>query len=87
MKAGAFFECSIALMPDSTHDVGLPSRFINGIAHGFAVNCQAFVSCTILAIPMLESLIQFCRFDSDEYITYMLFFNSACSALKKATST
>jgi len=60
-------------MPDSTHDVGLPSRFINGIAHGFAVNCQAFVGCTILAIPMLESLIQFHRFDPDEYNTYGTF--------------
>jgi hypothetical protein len=30
------------------------SGFINGIAHGFPVNGQAFVYCTVLCIPVLE---------------------------------
>jgi hypothetical protein len=37
--------------------MGLFACVINGIAHSFAVNGQAFIDCTILYIPLLERLI------------------------------
>ncbi len=58
-----------ALVPDGTHDMNLPATVINGIAHGFAVDRQTIVDCTILGIPLLECPVQFHWCYSNQYVT------------------
>lgn len=40
------------------HDVGLITVVINGIAHCFAINGQAFILLTIDLVPALKGLVQ-----------------------------
>jgi len=41
-------------MPDGTHDVSLKALVVDGVAHGFSINGQAFVLLTIGLVPALE---------------------------------
>ena len=56
-----------ALMPNGAHDMNLSATVVNGIAHGFAVDSQTVVDCTILGIPLLECPVQlhWCYSDQD----------------------
>ena len=55
-------------MPDNAHDVDLIALFINGVAHGFAVNGQAFVLLAIALIPALQGVIEVLGIDADKNI-------------------
>lgn len=45
-------------MPDNANDVDLIALFIDGVAHGFAVNSQAFILLAIMLVPALQSAIK-----------------------------
>ncbi len=55
-------------MPDNAHDVDLIAVFIDGVAHGFAVNGQAFVLLTIELIPALQRAIKVLGIDANKHI-------------------
>jgi len=55
-------------MSDGTHDVGLMTVIIDGIAHGFSVNSQRFVLLTICLVPALEGTVNRDRIDADQDI-------------------
>lgn len=55
-------------MAHDTHDVGLTALGINGIAHGLAVDGEAFVGLTIDFIPALQCLVEVERVDADQDI-------------------
>ena len=45
-------------MADDPHDVGLIALFVEGVAHGFTVDGEAFVDLTIGCIPTLQGAIE-----------------------------
>ena len=59
---------SLRLMADDTHDVGLIPVVIQGVAHGFAVNSQAFVLLTINLVPALQGPVEILGIDADQKI-------------------
>ena len=75
-----------ALMPDGAHDVALSTTIINGIPHGFAVDGQAFVDCSVLSVPLLECSIQFGGINSNQYITYGTFTGNAVFSMTEITA-
>jgi hypothetical protein len=40
-------------MANNTHYVRLTTIIINGVAHGFAINCQALINSSIYCVPFL----------------------------------
>ena len=54
-------------MAHHTHDVGLISLVIEGVAHGLAVDGQAFVSA-LGVVPLLQGPIQVLGIDADQQI-------------------
>lgn len=55
-------------MPDNAHDVDLIALFVDGVAHGFAVNGQAFVLLAIVLVPALQCAIEVIGIDADKNI-------------------
>ena len=53
-------------MADHTHDVGLMTFFIYGIAHGLAVYGQAFILGAIGLVPTLKGEVQMLRVNADK---------------------
>ncbi len=45
-------------MPHHAHDVGLPSFFVDRIAHGLAVDGQALILLSVVGIPPLQRLVE-----------------------------
>ena len=60
---------NLTLMAYSTHDMGLVAFFINGAAHGFAVNCETLILLGVGLVPALKGTIQIHRVNPDENIT------------------
>ena len=58
----------LAAMSYGTHDVGLTARFIDGIAHGLAVDGEAFVGLAVDGIPALQGAVEVLGVDADEHI-------------------
>lgn len=56
------------VMPDNAHDVDLIALFIDGVAHGFAVNGQAFVLLAIALVPALQGAIEVVGIDADKNV-------------------
>ena len=56
-------------MAHDAHDVGLISLFIDGVAHGFAVNGEAFVLFPIELVPALQGAVEVKGIDADKDIT------------------
>lgn len=56
------------VMPDNAHDVDLITLFIDGVAHGFAVNGQAFVLLAIVLVPALQSAVEVIGIDADKNV-------------------
>jgi len=61
-------EAGFRVMPDNAHDVDLIALFINGVAHGLAVNGQAFVLLAIALVPSLQDAIEVFGIDADKNI-------------------
>jgi hypothetical protein len=55
-------------MPDNAHDMDLITVFIDGVAHGFAVNGQAFVLLAIVLVPALQCTIKVFGPDADKNV-------------------
>jgi hypothetical protein len=53
---------------DHPHDVGLMSLFVEGVAHGFTVDGEAFIGLAIGCIPTLQGAIESLGVDADEAI-------------------
>ncbi len=53
-------------MADGAHDVGLMGLFIDGVAHGFAINRQTLVDLTVLGIPSTQRLIELLGVNADQ---------------------
>ncbi len=56
-------------MTDGTHDVGLTALIIDGVAHGFSINGQAFILLTIGLVPALQCKVEMHGIYADQYIT------------------
>lgn len=57
-----------AVMPDNAHNMNLITVFIDGVAHGFAVNGQAFVLLAIVLVPALQCTIKAFGPDADKNV-------------------
>ena len=55
-------------MADDTHDVGLPSLFVDGVAHGIAVDREALVSLSVIGITALERTVECVGINPNEQI-------------------
>ena len=55
-------------MADHAHDMGLKTFFINGIAHGLAVDGQTLILFAIGLVPALKGFIQMHRVDANKDI-------------------
>ena len=55
-------------MTDDAENMGLLPLFIDGIAHGFAVDCQAFVFLSVGLVPALQGSIEMYGIDPDQDI-------------------
>ncbi len=55
-------------MADRAEDVGLLALWVQGVAHGLAINGEAGVLVAINLIPCLECLIQLPRIDTDQQV-------------------
>lgn len=55
-------------MAYGAHDMGLIALMVNGIAHGFSIDCQALVPLAVGFVPLLKSSVQMLRVDTDEDI-------------------
>lgn len=75
-----------ALMPNGAHDMNLSATVVNGIAHGFAINRQTVVDCTILGIPLLECPVQFHWCNANEYVADGAFTGDAIFPATEATA-
>lgn len=53
-------------MPNDTQDMSLTASVINGITHGFTVNCQAFVFFSELMVPTLQRKIKLFGIDANQ---------------------
>ena len=76
----------LALMPYGTHDMNLSTVIVNSIAHGLAVDCQAFIDYAVLGIPGLEGLVQFHGVNSNKDITYGAFAWDAVLSMTEVTA-
>ena len=56
-------------MADCAHDVSLPALVVDGVAHRFSINGQAFVLLTIDLVPVLQCMIEMFGVHADQYIT------------------
>ena len=56
-------------MTDYTHDVDLKTFFINGIAHGLAVDGQTLILLAIGLVPVLKRAVQVHRVNADKDIS------------------
>jgi len=55
-------------MADNAHDVGLMTLIVDGVAHGFAIDGHALVAAGVDVVPSLQSAVELCRLDADQYI-------------------
>ena len=69
-RVPAFFwgVATLPLVTDDAEDVPLPAVFIQGVAHGLAVDGQTLILAGISFIPALQCAIQFNGIDADEDI-------------------
>ena len=56
-------------MAHDTHDMGLISLIVDGVAHGFSINGQRFVVLSIGLIPALQGTVQMHGVHADQDIT------------------
>ena len=56
-------------MADGAHDVNLMAVIVDGVAHGFSINGQAFVVLTIGLVPSLQGLVEMHGVHADQYFT------------------
>lgn len=62
-------KAGFGVVPDNPHDMDLIAVFIDGVAHGLAVNGQAFVLLAIDLVPTLQGAIDVFGINADEDIT------------------
>jgi len=55
-------------MTDGAHDVSLIAEIVDSVAHGFTINCQAFVVLSIGVVPALKCAVQMPGFYADQDI-------------------
>ena len=55
-------------MADCAHNVSLMALIVDGVAHGFSVNGQAFVLPAIGLVPVLQSAVQMYGIHADQNI-------------------
>ena len=55
-------------MPDGAHDVSLLALFVDGVAHGLAIDSQALVLLAVGRIPLLQRSVEQNRINADQYI-------------------
>jgi len=53
---------------DDAHDMGLMAGVIDGVAHGLAVQGEAFVVLPVGAVPALQCAVEMGGIDADEDI-------------------
>jgi len=53
---------------DDTHDMGLMTVLIDGVAHRLSVNGETFVLLSMTLVPALQGAVQMSGFDADEHI-------------------
>ena len=56
-------------MTDGAHDMGLIPLLIDSVAHGLAINSEAFVFLSIDLVPALQSAVEVSWIDADEHIS------------------
>jgi len=56
------------VVADDAHDVGLMALVVDGVAHGLAVDGQAFILLGVDRVPALQSPVELGRVDPDEKI-------------------
>ena len=56
-------------MTDGAHDMGLIPLLIDSVAHGFAINSEAFVFLSIDLVPALQGAVEVNGLDADEHIS------------------
>ena len=56
------------MVADDAHDVGLTALLVDGVAHGLAVDGQAFIFLGVSCVPALQSPVELGRVDPDEQI-------------------
>ena len=68
-KGPTFFGCSRqGLVTDDTHHMGWTAFFIAGVAHGLAVDGEAFVLPGVGFVPALQGAVQGGGFDANQHI-------------------
>ncbi len=58
----------LGVVADDAHDVGLMAALVDGVAHGLAIDGQAFVFPAVGFVPPLQSPVELGRVDSGEKI-------------------
>ena len=56
-------------MPHHAHDMGLPSFFVDRIAHGLAINGEALILLPIVGIPPGKRVVERNGIGADENVT------------------
>ena len=73
-------------MPNDTHDVSLPSLFVDGVAHRLSVDRKALVFRTEGRIPLLQGVVEFDGINTDQHVTDDRFTRNDIAFLFAATT-
>ena len=73
-------------MANGAEDMGLATVFVDGVAHRFAVDGQAFVGFSMDGVPTLQGPIQALRIDADQHIANDRFAGDLIAAMAVAAA-